>query len=571
MPADGKPRLTCAIYTRKSTEEGLEQEFNSLDAQREACEAYVLSQRHEGWRALDTHYDDGGFTGGNTDRPGLKQLLEDVRNRKVSVVVVYKVDRLTRALSDFAKIVETFDAHGVSFVSVTQQFNTTSSMGRLTLNVLLSFAQFEREVTGERIRDKIAASRKKGMWMGGPIPLGYDLRDHKLIINSAEADTVRTIFNLYAKHGCVQQLKVELDRRKLVSKHTTSQTGRTWGGRPFGRGQLYYILKNRIYIGEAVHKGQGYPGQHAAIITSDLWDNVQASLKANRYARSNGTKHAEPSLLAGILFDDRANRLSPSHTQRHGRRYRYYVCQAILQHQPEKVGMLKRLPAQEIEHVVENQILDILRKPSRLTDALHSSNPDLTHAVIMNAKDLAGKWLKRTRSEQMAFLRAVLSRVTAGPEKIEIVVNLAAMMQELVGSSHEQRQLARGRDIARSTQAKTLRVSVPVRLKRSGRETRIVMQTETSGERPMKPNRAIIKMLARAFDWFEQFQAGRSTQQIANDLDIDRSYVAHVMSLVFLAPDVVEAILDGRQQELASFSRLPSLNWTLQRVALNLL
>lgn len=567
MRADGKSRLACAIYTRKSTEEGLEQEFNTLHAQREACEAYILSQRHEGWRALDTHYDDGGFSGGNTDRPGLKQLLDDVRNRKISVVVVYKVDRLTRSLSDFAKIVEIFDAHGVSFVSVTQQFNTTSSMGRLTLNVLLSFAQFEREVTGERIRDKIAASRKKGMWMGGPIPLGYDLRDHKLIINPAESETVRTIFNLYAKRECVRRLKAELDQRKLVSKKITSQTSRTWGGRPFGRGQLYYILKNRVYIGETVHKGAAYPGQHDAIIEQAVWDHVQATLKKNGRQRSLGLTYAEPSLLAGILFDDRGNRLSPSHTQRHGRRYRYYVCQAILQHQPEKVGTLKRLPAHEIEHVVENQILDLLRKPSRITDAVQSSDAELTHAMTARAKELAGQWPKRTRSEKTALLRAVLSRITAGPEKIEIVLDAPVLMQELVDSS-KQRRAAHLGDVEQSTHPQTLSISVPVRLKRTGRETRMVVQTENSPERPRRPNRAILKVLVRAFDWFEQFQGGRSTQQIANALGFDRSYVAHTMALVFLAPDIVEDILQGRRQELTSFSRSPSLDWALQRVDL---
>jgi DNA invertase Pin-like site-specific DNA recombinase len=562
MATDVKARLACAIYTRKSTEEGLEQEFNTLDAQREACEAYILSQRHEGWRALDTHYDDGGFSGGNMERPALRQLLDDVRSRKVSVIVVYKVDRLTRSLSDFAKIVEIFDAHGVSFVSVTQQFNTTTSMGRLTLNVLLSFAQFEREVTGERIRDKIAASRKKGMWMGGPVPLGYDLRDHKLVINPAEAKTVRTIFGLYAEYGSVRQLKAELDRRQLVSKQVTSQTGRRWGGRPFSRGQLYYILKNRLYIGEAVHRGQSYPGQHESIIDSDLWDRVQLSLITNRRERRKGAKFAEPSLLAGTLFDDHGNRFSPSHTQRHGRRYRYYVCQAILQHQPEKAGVLKRLPAQEIERVVQDQILDLLQTPSRIIETIDLASSDLKSMLAIVIKGQMRKWAKLPSSEQRNFLRASVIKVVAGSERIEITVNVGAMVKELLMSSG--RTTAIESKFIDAIPQKTIRIETSVRLKRSGRELRVVVGIDNSHERSGGPNRALIKMLARAFYWFEQFQAGRSTQQIADELGINRSYVAQVMPLVFLAPEVVEGILAGRHAEIDKFIGLPA-NWKDQR------
>ncbi len=565
MPVEGKGRLACAIYTRKSTEEGLEQEFNTLDAQREACEAYILSQRHEGWRALDARYDDGGFTGGNIDRPALKQLLEDVRNRKVGVVVVYKVDRLTRSLSDFAKIVETFDAHGVSFVSVTQQFNTTSSMGRLTLHVLLSFAQFEREVTGERIRDKIAASRKKGMWMGGPVPLGYDLRDHKLVINPVEAETVRTIFKLYAEHRCVRRVKAELDHRKLLSKRITSQTGRTWGGRPFGRGQLYYILKNHLYIGEAVHRGQAYQGQHEAIVEPDLWSSVQSILGGNRSERAGGVKYAEPSLLAGILFDDRGNRFSPSHTQRHGRRYRYYVCQAVLQNQPEKAGALKRVPAQEIERVVQDQVMDFLRTRGRIIDTMPSIRSDLKLTLATTAKELLRKWSERPRSEQTAFLRAALSRVIAGPEKVEIILNVASLVEGIIASRSSGTRADQVTDIAEFVQQKTIRICVTVRLKRTGRATHMVVRTDDNHEQSAGPNRTLIKMLARAFHWFDQFQGGRSTQKIADELGINRSYVAQIMPLVFLAPDVVEDILSGQGADTDLFLCAPPHLWDDQR------
>jgi DNA invertase Pin-like site-specific DNA recombinase len=270
--------LRCAIYTRKSSEEGLEQDFNSLHAQREACEAYVKSQKHEGWMALPTVYDDGGFSGGSMERPALRQLLDDIRGKRVDVVVVYKVDRLTRSLADFAKIVEVFDASGVSFVSVTQAFNTTSSMGHLTLNVLLSFAQFEREVTGERIRDKIAASKKKGMWMGGFVPFGYRAHERTLVIENDEAETIQVIFERYLQLGSVAKLELELRRRKLQTRAFTSASNKAWGNRPFSRGHLYKILSNPVYAGKIAHKGEVYAGLHQAIIDQSTWDAVQTQL-----------------------------------------------------------------------------------------------------------------------------------------------------------------------------------------------------------------------------------------------------------------------------------------------------
>ena len=271
--------VRCAIYTRKSSEEGLEQEFNSLQAQREACEAFINSQRHEGWVCLRTPYDDGGFSGATMDRPALHQLLADITAGRVDTVVVYKIDRLTRSLADFAKIVEILDARGASFVSVTQQFNTTTSMGRLTLNVLLSFAQFEREVIGERIRDKIAASKRKGMWMGGVPPLGYGAQDHKLVMIDSEADAVRLIFRRYAELGSVRLLKAELEARGIKSKSWTSGSGRLVGGKPFSRGALYLMLQNHTYLGKIVHRGQFNSGEHTPIIDQPLWDAVQRAAR----------------------------------------------------------------------------------------------------------------------------------------------------------------------------------------------------------------------------------------------------------------------------------------------------
>ena len=326
------PRIRCAIYARKSSEEGLEQSFNSIEAHHEASRAFILSQKHEGWIALDCRYDDGGFSGGNLDRPGLKQLLNDVQAKKIDAVVVYKVDRLTRSLLDFAKIIEIFDAHHVSFVSVTQQFNTTTSMGRLTLNVLLSFAQFEREITGERIRDKVAASKKKGMWMGGIVPLGYDCAERRLVINPAEATAVRTIFRQYLRLRCVRKLKQYLDERKIRSKVRTSAAGKNSGGTPFSRGALYHLLNNPMYIGKISHRGISHPGQHPAIVPIELWNQVSARLQSNNQAHRTRQSHSAPSLLQGKLFDNSGVPFTPTYAVKNGKRYRYYTSQSVIQH-----------------------------------------------------------------------------------------------------------------------------------------------------------------------------------------------------------------------------------------------
>jgi DNA invertase Pin-like site-specific DNA recombinase len=369
-PRSGRP-LRCAIYTRKSSEEGLEQEFNSPHAQREACEAFIRSQRHEGWSCLPQPYDDGGRSGGNLERPALQQLLADIRDGGIDVVVVYKIDRLTRSLADFAKIVEIFDAKDVSFVSVTQQFNTTTSMGRLTLNVLLSFAQFEREVTGERIRDKIAASKRKGMWMGGVPPLGYAARDRKLIVIDHEAETVRLIFRRYAAIGSVRLLGDELEARGITSKSWTSASGKSWGGKPIGRGALYLMLQNPIYRGEIVHKDETYPGEHAAIIEPALWDAVTARLAENAVERNTGRRVRNPSLLTGLLFDGEGHRMTPTHAIKNGRRYRYYVSRPLIVGSSAAAAGI-RISAAEIEQ------------------DRHESDPPITVGARERLRDLPG-------------------------------------------------------------------------------------------------------------------------------------------------------------------------------------
>src|SRR5271169_2688951 len=330
MPRADASRRRCAIYTRKSSEEGLEQEFNSLAAQGEACEAFIRSQRNEGWVLVRTRYNDGGFSGGNLERPALQQLIADIRAGRIDIVVVYKVDRLNRSPADFARLVELFDAQGVSFVSVTQQFNTTSSMRRMPLNVLRSVAQFEREVTGHRIRYKIAASKKKGMWMGGNVPLGYDASERTLVVNPAEAETVRHIFALYRELGGVRRVKEEADRLRLRTKRSTTANGAEHGGRSFSRGHIYRLLSNPIYIGQIAHKGQLYPGQHPALIDAETWSTVHDQLAANASRHQSKSNAAEPSLLAGLLTDARGERLTPSHAVKQGRRYRYYISRALI-------------------------------------------------------------------------------------------------------------------------------------------------------------------------------------------------------------------------------------------------
>src|ERR1700693_740647 len=394
--ATTRPRGTvrCAIYTRKSSEEGLEQEFNSLQAQREACEAFINSQRHEGWVGVRAAYDGGGFPGATMDRPALKQLLEDITAGRVDTVVVYKIDRLTRSLADFAKIVEVLDAKGASFVSVTQQFNTTTSMGRLTLNVLLSFAQFEREGIGERIRDKIAASKKKGMWMGGVPPLGYGVQDHKLVMIDSEADAVRLIFCRYAELGSVRLLTSELEARGIKSKSWTSASGRLVGGKPFSRGALYLMLQNRTYRGEIVHKGQFHPGEHTPIIDQPLWDAVQEQLAGNTARHRCGGRTHQPSLLTGMLFDGDGNRMTPSHAGKKGTHYRHYVSGSLITKDRTETSAGLRIPAVEVEQLVSARVHGWLLDPGTIYKSTAAWLPDPSMQQRLVA---SGAGIRKTR------------------------------------------------------------------------------------------------------------------------------------------------------------------------------
>jgi DNA invertase Pin-like site-specific DNA recombinase len=411
----------CAIYTRKSSEEGLEQDFNSLDAQREACEAFIKSQAGEGWRLIRQHYDDGGLSGATMERPALQRLLAAIREKQVDVVVVYKVDRLTRSLADFAKMVELFDAQGISFVAVTQQFNTTTSMGRLTLNVLLSFAQFEREVTGERIRDKIAASKRKGMWMGGTPPLGYDAHDHHLLVDEAEAVKVRDIFQRYLRLVSVRFLKRELDRDGVRSKQRVSAAGRESGGQLFSRGALYNLLSNPIYIGEIRHKGTSYPGQHSPIISHDVWERTAAQLRQRNGRLGVRSTSSSPSLLTGKLFDEQGEGLTPTHTKKGQRRYRYYVSRSLLKGTGAEGW---RLAAAEVEKIVAEAAGKMLDDRKLLLEA--AEQHDLSAIGISEQLRIAHERSSQLRatSDLSDGLAQILERIELRPEHIRLTLKL---------------------------------------------------------------------------------------------------------------------------------------------------
>jgi site-specific DNA recombinase len=403
-------KLRRAVYTRKSTEEGLDMAFNSLDAQREACHAFITSQKPEGWIPVRDDYDDGGFSGGNLDRPALRRLMQDIEDGLVDVVVVYKIDRLSRSLMDFSKLVDVFDKHGVTFVSVTQSFNTTTSMGRLTLNILLSFAQFEREVIGERVRDKVAASRKKGMWMGGLVPFGYRVDSRRLVIREDEAAIVRTIFERFLKLGSATLLAKELGEQNL----------RTRSGKPIDKGYIYKILGNRIYIGMAVHKGTAYPGEHQAIISQDLWDKVHAIMAESPRSRACKTRAQTPALLKGLLFAPNGMAMTPTHTQRRGKLYRYYVTTSVLKMAPDTCP-IRRIGAAEIEGAVIDQLRNVLRSPEILArTAMAARQQDSTitdNAVRLALQQFDRLWDELFPAEQTRIIQLLVERVdlsTAG-------------------------------------------------------------------------------------------------------------------------------------------------------------
>jgi DNA invertase Pin-like site-specific DNA recombinase len=554
-------RRHCAIYTRKSSEEGLEQEFNSLAAQREACEAFIRSQRHEGWVLARTRYDDGGFSGGTLERPALQHLLADIRAGRIDIVVVYKVDRLTRSLADFARLVELFDAEAVSFVSVTQQFNTTSSMGRLTLNVLLSFAQFEREVTGERIRDKIAASKKKGMWMGGNVPLGYDASERTLVINPAEAGTVRRIFALYRELGCVRRVKEEADRLGLRTKWSTTANGAERGGKPFSRGHLYTLLSNPIYTGQIAHKGALHPGQQPALIDDESWSAVRDQLAVNTSNRRRKAKAAEPSLLAGLLADARGERLTPSHAVKKGRRYRYYVSAALITDAGTDRVQGWRLAAREIEEAVIRILANALTSPASLVERFGAAGMpgDQLRKLLSRAARIAAA-LAGSPAERAKLVRELVEKIIVDEKTLTIKLR---------------RDLLLGGDVpscaSEAASDSAVQLTAAAAFTRHGAETKLVLPGFPQQNRSSRCDPVLIKAIARGRAWFEELAIGRarSLQELAKRDRISRRYIRRLVGLAFLSPQLVEAILQGRQPVELTATRLTELDlpldWTEQQ------
>ena len=577
--------IRCAIYTRKSTEEGLEQAFNSLHAQREACEAYVLSQRHEGWSAIATAYDDGGFSGGTMERPALQTLLADIRAGQIDVVVVYKVDRLTRSLSDFAKIVEIFDAHDVSFVSVTQAFNTTTSMGRLTLNVLLSFAQFEREVTAERIRDKMAASKRKGMWMGGFVPLGYDAIDKKLVINGEEAEAVRTIFNLYLALGTVRQVKAEVDRLGILTKRRTVRDQRVRGGRPLSRGYVYAMLTNPLYRGKIRYRGEIHEGEHEAIIDEETWDRVQATLIDNARKARGRKAAASPSLLAGRLYTEDGIPFTPSHAVKDGKRYRYYIERPLIDgndqfsHEAEQAtGSASsdrmpssrrrgwRIPAHDIEEAVLRGLAGHLCSHETTRSLLDNDHDAvmMLPELLDRAAALAAVLESGSPQDRLELVQTMVEKVTIRDAALVVAVQPNGLRERL------------GIHATPSDRDDAPEIVLPVAIRRRGVEMTLVLEDQSLTRSQPKVDAGLVRAIAQAQAWFDRIAIGEATGPgaIAEQDGLARTDVSRALSLAFLAPDIVQAILDGRQPPgltttslLRLAARLPA-DWHSQRLTL---
>ena len=524
----------CAIYTRKSSEEGLEQEFNSLDAQFEACAAYIASQRHEGWKLLAQRYDDGGVSGGTLERPGLQQLLAEVDSGRIDMVVVYKIDRLTRSLADFARLVDRLDAKGCSFVSVTQAFNTSTSMGRLTLNVLLSFAQFEREVTAERIRDKIAASKKKGLWMGGLPPLGYDPHPdpmtRALVVNEAEAKVVRQLFDLYAQRACLRSVEDDAARLGLRSKRHVFASGRSQGGASLSRGQIYHLLRNPVYRGLIRHKDKAWPGVHPAIIDEDLWKRVQEKLQASS-RRGRGGVQTGGALLAGRVRDETGDLLTPTHTQRHGRRLRYYVSNRLISGGPDPSGW--RLPA----IVLEDALIALLARHLEESAARHRITVTPDAGRLQEQAGTITHLSTRLRVDR-TLLSEILVAADLAPGRIVLALDgapLAGALKLPQADLHPD----------------LLRLAAPFHLRRRGVEIRII-----AGDRVAIPDAALCRALRKAHRWAEAMRQGTPLATLAEHEGVTEAYIRTRAPLAFLAPKIQSAILNGTQPPELTLERL---------------
>ena len=572
MKAMTTPRLRCAIYTRKSTEEGLEQAFNSLDAQREACEAFILSQSSLGWKLVPDRYDDGGISGATMERPALQQLLQEIRDNSVDVVVVYKIDRLTRSLSDFARIVDVFDAANASFVSVTQQFNTTTSMGRLTLNVLLSFAQFEREVTAERIRDKIAASKQKGMWMGGPVPLGYRVEDRKLLVDEDQTEIVRTLFKRYLELGSVRALVSEANAGGVEARIGPSGSAQritvpSNGSKPrrFSRGQLYHLLSNPIYAGKIRHRHQVYEGQHDAIVDPSTFAAAQELLALGSPRRAHSSNAADIHLLTGIVFDEEGNALRSVHTKKNNVRYRYYVSKRHVEERTDHRGGW-RIPAKALEGAIEGQLDRLLGDSKQLSEMLRPLLPveELAKALV-GAVRLKTEYHASQPLRRRTIVRKLFPRIEIQTARLILHLDQHGFAEELVGG--------RVAYLDCSEPQRIVQLQCPFMLRRRGIETKMVLGDGSAS--PSNIDRRLVRLLVDAHAYLAQLADGsdRSISEIASANRIDRSDLARVLRLAFLAPSIVDRILNGTQpadlsaQKLMRLAELPH-SWSEQEALL---
>ena len=510
-------RIRCAIYTRKSTEEGLKQDFNSLDAQREACEAYIASQKHEGWELLPDRYDDGGISGGHLDRPSLKRLMQAVDDKRVDQIVVYKIDRLTRSLADFAKLVERLDQAEASFVSVTQSFNTATSMGRLTLNVLLSFAQFEREVTAERIRDKIAASKRKGLWMGGNVPLGYAADGRTLKIDEDEAVTIRTLFDFYLEHGLIRKVKERAEDLGLRSRRRERGAGRVSGGKPFDRGHIHHILSNPIYAGRIRHKGQVYEGQHPAIIDPAIWEQVQQMLIGGASKARGSKRKATRSYLAGKLFDETGDRLTPSHSRKNGKRLRYYISHRLVKDRSRKHPDAWRLPAEQLEGL----IADLIR--------MHLQRHDIATRLVRDlaASEVAAKTAGLHAFQKTRPLLSLVERADLKPGTLTIRLSQDGIAQTLESDADR-------------INTEELSLKAPFRMRRRGVELKLYL-----GEAPPEVDKTLVQNIVKAQRWLAMIIDGETFSEIAQAEGASKRRVQDVVDLALLAPDILDAIAIG--------------------------
>lgn len=531
-----KKKIRCAIYTRKSSEEGLEQDFNSLDAQREACEAYIKSQMHEGWALVEKQYNDGGFSGGTMERPAFKQLLKDIDNDEIDIVVVYKVDRLTRSLMDFSKIIDVFHKHETSFVSITQQFNTTTSMGRLTLNILLSFAQFEREVTGERIRDKIAASKKKGMWMGGCTPVCYKKEDKKLVIHEYDSKKVQMLFDKYLELKSVPKLKQHLKENEIKTRTDKN----------FSKGQLYHLLANKVYIGKITHKDKVYEGEHEAIITDEIFDKVQKLLYENKVDKTCGIKCSSNSFLAGLIFDDKNNLMTPSHSNSHKRRYRYYISTALKNN--EETGSVSKIPAGEIEKFVVETTKEFLQNKEQIQKLVKDFKVSKQNKLIYAAQNI------KDYSEPK-LVRAILHKIVVSKKSIGITYNENSLIKVLNALANNQKFIMPDRN----EKVNPITITKNIKITQHSRNDNILILNTKQKDAP-EPNRYLVNAIIKSYYYHKQIREGKTIEDLQNEEGLkDSKYIRNILNLKYISPELSEQILTGTQAGDLSLQKLMTL------------